>query len=134
MNTDLYPTLANIVAADIDPAHKIDGLSIAVLLKDPNAALSRDTLHWHYPLAKPHFLGGRSCGAIRKDDFKLLEFFDDGHLELYNLADDIGEKINLAERMPAKTKELHQLMKQWRKSLKSPVATDPNLGYSRDTV
>jgi arylsulfatase A-like enzyme len=134
MNTDFYPTLAQIVAADIDPGPKIDGLSIAGLLKDPKAALGRDELYWHYPLAKPHFLGGRSSGAIRKDDFKLIEFFDDGHLELYNLKDDIGEKDNLAERMPAKTKELHQLLQQWRKSVKAPVATGPNIGYSRDAT
>jgi arylsulfatase A-like enzyme len=134
MSIDFYPTLAQMAAAKTDPAQKIDGLSIMPLLKDPSAALDRDTLYWHYPLAKPHFLGGRSCGAIRKNDFKLLEFFDDSHLELHNLADDIGERNNLAEKMPSETKELHQLLQQWRKSLKSPVAADPNLRYTRDTT
>jgi hypothetical protein len=60
-------------------------------------------------LKKPHFLGGRSSGAI----------FDDGHLELYNLAADTSEKNNLAKRMSGKTKELRQLLRQWRKSLES---------------
>jgi arylsulfatase A-like enzyme len=70
-------------------------------------------------LAKPHFLGGRSSGAIRKDAWKLMEFFDDGHLELYNLAADIGEANDLVEKMPGRTRELHQLLKEWLKSLES---------------
>jgi len=134
MNIDFYPTLAQIAGVDIDPAQRIDGVSILPLLKNPNASVARDTLYWHYPLAKPHFLGGRSSGAIRKGNWKLLEFLDDGHLELYNLKDDIGEKNNLAERMPRKTKELHQLLQQWRKSLKTPVAADFNQRYSHDTA
>jgi arylsulfatase A-like enzyme len=134
MSIDFYPTLAQIAAAKIDPAQKIDGLSIIPLLKDPKAALGRDELCWHYPLEKPHFLGGRSSGAVRKGNFKLIEFFDDSHLELYNLKDDIGETNNLAKKMPSKRKELYQLLQQWRKSLKSPVAADPNLRYTRDTA
>jgi arylsulfatase A len=118
---DFYPTFCRIVGVTRPPGHYLDGLSILPLLKDPNASLARDTLCWHYPLTKPHFLGGRSCGAIRRGNWKLLEFFDDGHLELYNLKDDIGERNNLAERMPGKTKELHQLLQQWRKSLKAPL-------------
>jgi len=114
---DFYPTFCRIVGVKPPPGQHLDGLSILPLLKDPNVSLARDTLCWHYPLAKPHFLGGRSCGAIRKGEWKLLEFLDDGHLELYNLTDDIGEKSNLAEKMPAKTKELHQLLQQWRKSV-----------------
>jgi arylsulfatase A-like enzyme len=121
MNIDFYPTLAQIAKAEIDPTQKIDGVSIVPLLKDPKSALTRDALYWHYPLKKPHFLGGRSCGAIRKGNWKLLEFFDDNHLELYNLKDDTAEKNNLAEEMPRKTKELHQLLRQWRKSVKAPL-------------
>jgi len=132
MNIDFYPTLAQIAGADIGPAQIIDGVSIVPLLKKPSLALTRDALYWHYPLVKPHFLGGCSCGAIRKGRWKLLEFFDDGHLELYNLKDDIGEKNNLAERMPQKTKELYQLLQQWRASLKTPVAAQFNRGYSHD--
>jgi arylsulfatase A-like enzyme len=117
MNTDLYPTLVQMAAAEIDPAQKMDGVSIVPLLNDPNAALGREALYWHYPLAKPHFLCGRSSGAIRKGHWKLIEFFDDGHLELYNIKDDIGEKNNLADKMPRKVKELHQMLEHWWKSL-----------------
>ena len=131
---DFYPTFCHIVRFTPAPGTCLHGMSILPLLEDPRASLARDTLYWHYPLSKPHFLGGRSCGAIRKGNWKLLEFFDDAHLELYNLKDDIGEKNNLAERMPQKTKELHQLLQHWRKSVKTPVAAQFNRGYSRDTA
>lgn len=114
---DFYPTLCRIVGVTPPPGQYLDGLSILPLLENPSVSLARETLYWHYPLTKPHFLGGRSSGAIRKGNWKLLEFFDDRHLELYNLADDIGEKNDLAAKMPAKTMELHQLLKDWRKSL-----------------
>ncbi|HUW18846.1 MAG TPA: sulfatase [Sedimentisphaerales bacterium] len=116
---DFYPTFCGIVNVDPKPGQHLDGISILPLLSNPNASSACDTLYWHYPLSKPHFLGGRSCGAIRKGDWKLLEFFDDGHLELYNLADDISEKNDLAEKMAGKTRELHQLLRQWRKSVKA---------------
>jgi arylsulfatase A-like enzyme len=69
-NIDFYPTFAQLAGAEIEPTHKTDGVSIAPLLKNPNAALARDTLYWHYPLKKPHFLGGRSSGAVRKGNWK----------------------------------------------------------------
>ncbi|MBM3747859.1 MAG: DUF4976 domain-containing protein, partial [Acidobacteria bacterium] len=78
-------------------------------------------LHWHYPLDKPHFLGGRSCGAIRQGDFKLIQFFDDGALELYDLKSDPGETANLAARMPARAKELRQSLETWRRGLPAVI-------------
>jgi len=116
---DFYPTFCRIAGVDPQPGQYLDGISILPLLKNPKASVARDTLYWHYPLSKPHFLGGRSCGAIRKGNWKLLEFFDDGHLELYNLKDDLGEKNNLAEKMPDKTKKLHRMLHKWRRSLKT---------------
>jgi arylsulfatase A-like enzyme len=129
---DFYPTFYRVAGVDPDPRQYLDGVSILGLLKNPNASVARDTLYWHYPLAKPHFLGGRSSGAIRKGNWKLIEFFDDGHLELYNLKDDIGEKNNLAEKMPRKTAELYELLKSWRKSANASVPKGPNPRYNLD--
>jgi len=61
--------------------------------------------------------GGRSSGAIRRGDWKLIEFFDTGKLELYNLAEDPGEQRNLAESMPEVARKLHQQLRLWRKSV-----------------
>ena len=62
-------------------------------------------------------------------DWKLIEFFEDGTLELYNTGKDISEKKNLAKEMPAKVKEMHQVMLAWRKDTKAPVPTKPNPAY-----
>ena len=76
-----------------------------------------NTFFWHYPLEKPHFLGGRSSSAIREGDWKLIEFFDTGEIELYNLADDIGEQNNLAEEYPDIRQAMLGKLRNWRKEL-----------------
>jgi len=121
MNIDFYPTFAEMAGVKLDPAQKLDGLSIAALLKNPAAKLPRDTLCWHYPIAKPHFLGGRSTGSIRKGDWKLIEFFDTGKVELYDLATDAGESKDLAAQSPAKAQELQGALAAWRKRVGAKI-------------
>ncbi len=113
---DFYPTVLDLTQIKPDPAQKLDGVSFASVLKNPATTLDRDTHYWHYPLDKKHFLGGRSAGAIRKGDWKLIEFFDTGKVELYNLKDDIGESQNLAEEQPERAAKLLALLQNWRKS------------------
>ena len=113
-NIDFYPTFLQITGCKADQHQQIDGVSILPLLKNPKAKLNRNTLYWHYPLKKPHFLGGRSSGAIRQGNFKLIEFFDKGTVELYNLKEDIAEQHNLAEKLPKKAAELQKHLKAWR--------------------
>jgi arylsulfatase A-like enzyme len=116
-NIDFYPTFLQLAGLKPDPHQHLDGVSILPLLKNPGAKLGRNILYWHYPLKKPHFLGGRSAGAIRQDDFKLIEFFDNGEVELYNLTEDIAEKNNLAEKLPEKTEELQKRLAEWRRDV-----------------
>jgi arylsulfatase A-like enzyme len=116
-NIDFYPTFCEMVGAPQDARQRIDGVSILALLRNPQSDLKRDTLFWHYPLDKPHFLGGRSAGAVRKGHWKLIEFFDTGRMELYNLADDIGEQNNLAGKNAQKVAELQELLVAWRKDV-----------------
>jgi arylsulfatase A-like enzyme len=114
---DFYPTLLDVAGLAPDPRQKLDGLSILPVLKDPSAGLPRDTLYWHYPLKKPHFLGGRSSSAVRHGDWKLIEFFDTGERELYHLAKDESEQQDLARQMPQRVAELHEKLKAWRKQV-----------------
>ena len=116
-NIDFYPTLLQLVGLRPAPRQHLDGVSILPLLKNPQAKLARNTLYWHYPLKKPHFLGGRSSGAIRQENFKLIEFFDNGEVELYNLTEDIAEKNNLAEKLPEKAAEMQKRLKAWRRDV-----------------
>ena len=67
-------------------------------------------------------------------DWKLIEFFEDGKLELYNLKNDLGEKNNLAQKRPTKTKELHTALLQWREEVKAPVPTKKNPRYDPKAV
>jgi arylsulfatase A-like enzyme len=110
-----------LAGARTDSKQHIDGVSLLPVLKNPKAPLQRDALYWHYPLAKPHFLGGRSSGAVRKGDWKLIEYFDTSRKELFNLADDISEKNNLANKNPEKLAELQGLLKAWRKDIGAKI-------------
>jgi len=110
---DLCPTFLDLAGATREGRHVLDGETLVPLLKG-RKGLKRDALYWHYPLAKPHFLGGRSSGAIRKGDYKLVEFYDTGQTELYNLKADPGERQNRTPTMPGKVLELRKLLEKWR--------------------
>jgi arylsulfatase A-like enzyme len=84
-------------------------------------------LFWHYP----HYsggLGGRPSGAVRLGDYKLIEFFEDNNIELYNLKKDIEEKTDLVKTQPEKAEELKQLLHQWRKDVDAQMPF-PNPAY-----
>ena len=119
---DFYPTLMELIDAAPN-TQETDGLSFAGMLTGTREnPVTERSFYWHYPLEKPHFLGGRSAGSIRKGDWKLIEFFDDGSSELYNLKDDAGENRNLAQLFPDKLSELSADLKAWRKQ----VAVQPD--------
>ncbi len=118
---DFYPTLAQAAGNRPAPAHTVDGASIAPLLKDAEAHLDRDTFYWHYPLDKPHFLGGRSAGAIRKGNWKLIEFFDTGETELYDLSEDPSEQRNLAKEEPDRRRDLLEALHAWQRSVGAAI-------------
>lgn len=127
-SVDLFPTLLEVAGAK-PPKQPLDGASYVNLLTNGGkGTLSRDAIYWHFP----GYLGAGAdnwrttpAGSIRAGDWKLLEFFEDGRLELYNLRDDIGEKQNLAKQMPDKVKELHSKLVAWRKQVNAPMPT-PN--------
>ncbi len=117
---DWFPTLLAAAGLKPDGAQPVDGVDISALLRDPKATRP-GAMYWHYPLEKPHFLGGRSAGAMREGDWKLIEFFDTKEVELYNLAGDPGEQQNLASSMPDKLKAMQAQMQTWRSALKVEV-------------
>ena len=88
VNHDFYPTLLDAADIEPDPKQKLDGVSTLATWKNPSSGVSRKSLHWHYPLDRPHFLGGISSGAIRHGNWKLIEYFDpkkSEQFELFNL-------------------------------------------------
>ncbi|MCE7066631.1 sulfatase-like hydrolase/transferase [Dyadobacter sp. CY326] len=113
---DIFPTFSEIAGLEASAVTPYSGTSIWPLLSGKGDIKARN-LYWHYPLAKPHFLGGRSAGAIRSGDFKLIEFFDDQTAELYDLKQDPFEQHNLAASNPEKTKELKKQLAKWREGI-----------------
>jgi hypothetical protein len=104
----------------------LDGESLVKLFRDPNAVLQRDAIFQHFP----GYLGAgvdtwrtTPVSLIQAGDWKLMEFLEDGKLELYNLAEDIGETKNLAEANPQKTQELYTRLVAWRKEVNAPMPT-----------
>jgi arylsulfatase A-like enzyme len=113
-NTDFYPTFLATAGLELPRRTRYDGVSILSLLKDPAARIEPRTLAWHYPLDKPHFLGGRSSGAIRRGDWKLIEFFDTGQTELYDLAGDVSETRDVKDAHPEIAQDLLERLVAWR--------------------
>lgn len=114
---DIYPTLCELTGTRIPVSQKLDGKSLAGLLLHNKKPREIRSFYWYYPLDRPHFLGGRSASSIRQGDWKLIEFFDTGELELYNLKDDISEKRNLLSTHPEKAAELHSGLVKWREEV-----------------
>ncbi len=116
ITTDFYPTIRDIVGATGNQQHnrELEGLSVVPLLKDANATLDRDALCFHYP----HYYQTTSpVSAIRAGDWKLLQYYEDGHVELYNLADDLGEETDLAKERPEQATQLLRQLSEWRDSV-----------------
>jgi arylsulfatase A-like enzyme len=134
---DFYPTLLEMTRTTAPPGYQLDGLSLVPLLKDPHSKLSRTAIFWHFPCYLQGS-GGRDAerpfrttpaGAIRMGDWKLIEYFEDGGFELFNLREDLGETQNLAEQHPEIREELHNELVNWRKRVDAPVPTTPNPKY-----
>jgi arylsulfatase A-like enzyme len=135
IHVDLFPTFLEMAGAKKKAPQVLDGESLVPLFKDAGAKLKRDAIYHHFP---GYLEGGKKwrtapAGFIQAGDWKLLEFFETGTLELYNLADDIGEKTNLAAKMPEKTKELHGRLLAWRKDVKAHMPTLKKTAESLET-
>jgi arylsulfatase A-like enzyme len=107
---DFYPTILEMANLPLIPGQHIDGASIAELLKGKNA-IEREAIYWHYP----HYggCGGTPGASVRMGDYKLIEFFEDGRLELYDLKNDLGEERDIAEKNGELAGKMHGMLKNW---------------------
>jgi arylsulfatase A-like enzyme len=132
---DLFPTLAEVAGLKVPrprpgggAAPGCDGVSLVPLLRG-TGELSRKELFWHYPHHQHYQLGGAMpYGAIRSGDFKLVEFFNDMRVELYDVKHDIGEERDLARAEPKRVAELRDRLHAWRKEVGAQMPT-PNPKY-----
>lgn len=118
ISTDYYPTILEMTGSNLHPEQHLDGISFFPLLKNEKRNY-RDAIYWHYP----HYSnqGGRPSGAIRMGNYKLLQFYDTGELELYDLSKDLSEKENLKDSEPEFTERLLNKLENWRTSVNADM-------------
>jgi arylsulfatase A len=124
---DILPTVLEITDSRprIAGEYPFDGQSLAPIFRDAAQQLNRDALYWHYP--HYHAGGDGPYAAIRARRYRLIEFFEDNRLELYDLDNDIGETKNLATEQPKLAHRLHAKLKSWQKSVNAQMPTlNPN--------
>jgi len=133
LSVDLYPTLLQVGGGSAPKGQALDGESYWPLLTGGAERVSREAIFWHFP----GYLGAGGgtwrtapVGAVRSGDWKLMEFFEDGHFELYNLREDVGERKNLADADPKRVMELKKLLHDWRSQVgaKLPTPQEPVKG------
>ena len=122
-SVDLYPTLLELARAPRPKGYVLDGTSYLGLLRGKPAG-ERPPLYWHFPGylgAGGHTWRTLPGGAIRDGDWKLIEFFEDGRTELYNLRDDIGQRHDLARRETDRAVALRRQLADWRARVDAPM-------------
>lgn len=124
-STDFYPTMLQAASLDLMPEQHCDGVSLLPLLKGAGI-LDRKAIFWHYP----HYgnQGGTPGSSVRAGDHKLIEFFEDSHVELYDLRKDIGEERDLAQAEPGLAQQLQEMLADWREKVKAKIP-QPNPDY-----
>ncbi len=126
VSMDFFPTMLEMAGIGLKPKLHTDGCSLLPVIKK-GKQLDREAICWHYP----HYHGSTWTpgAAIRARDFKLIVFYEYDRIELYNLAEDIGEKNDLAKKMPQKARQMHEMLKAWQKKMGAKMPR-PNPNYN----
>ena len=120
MSMDLFPTLLDMADLPTRPDQHVDGTSLTGAMTARTGA--REALYWHFP--HYHGSGNRPGGAVRVGDLKLVEWFEDGSVELYDLSDDISERRDLSVDRPADTARLLGALRAWRQEVGANMPTE----------
>lgn len=136
LGIDFYPTLLELVGIENPLNPVVDGKSFVQVLAGEKMP-ERD-LFWHFPAYLEAYRGDghnkdpfrtTPVSLIRSGNYKLLEFYEDGRQELYDLSKDIGEKQDLSQSHPEVLRELHKKLLQWKTELNAPEPTELNPHY-----
>jgi arylsulfatase A-like enzyme len=132
ISTDFYATILDIagIQPDRSAANGVDGASLVPVLKGEDAAtgpLAKRALYWHWPHYSNH--GGQSPGgAIRYQDYKLIEYYENGTAQLFNLNKDPSEQNDLAKAEPEKAQQLRTMLHAWRRGVNAEMP-QPNPNF-----
>ncbi|OGF48828.1 MAG: sulfatase [Candidatus Firestonebacteria bacterium RIFOXYA2_FULL_40_8] len=118
VSTDFYPTFLEAAGLPLIPKQHCDGVSLMPLLRGEKN-IDRQYIFWHYP----HYSnqGGTPAAAVLDGKWKLIKYFEDNHIELYNIENDLGENTNLYEREIKIAKRLHSALVKWQKSIEAKI-------------
>ena len=126
ISTDFYPTILEMIGLPLQPKQHADGVSIAPLVRG-KGELVRAAIYWHFPHYSNHGMQSPG-GAVRAGDYKLLEYFENQTVQLFNLREDIGEQNDLSETQPDKAAELRAMLHSWRERVSARMM-EPNPDY-----
>ena len=129
ISTDFYPTILEITGSSARPDQHLDGESFTALLNGA-ADPVHDQLFWHFP----HYgnQGFRPGSAIREGPYKLIEFCEDKHVELYHVEKDIGEQLDLSQQEPERVNQMKKKLHQWLQEVNARPPTE-NPGFDPNT-
>lgn len=126
-STDFYPTMLEMAGLAPIPDQHADGESLLAVLEE-TGTIDRDCIFWHYP----HYgnQGGTPGSSVRCGPYILIEFYEEGRLELYNLKNDLNESVNIAQKEPATTRRLKERLDRWRIEIEAKIPA-PNPDYRK---
>jgi arylsulfatase A-like enzyme len=130
ISNDFYPTILEMAGLPFRPHQHMDGVSFAPLVQG-GSAMDREAIYWHFPHYSNHGMQSPG-GAVRVGNFKLLEYFENGTVQLFDLSQDIAEQNDLSQAMPEKVAQLRSMLHNWRKEVSARMM-QPNPDYSRKT-
>nr|MDO8088720.1 sulfatase [Candidatus Sigynarchaeum springense] len=125
-STDFYPTLLDCCGISQMPSQHVDGKSFFPFLMDPASTWDRGQIFWHYPHYNGN--GARPASSVIEGAWKLIEWLEDGKIELFNLDDDVGEQHDLAREQPAERDRLLGSLKAWQREVHARIP-EPNTNY-----
>lgn len=134
---DLFPTFLAIIEAKAPKTQPLDGINLLPAFSGD--ALPSRSLFWHFPAylqgyrddpdaRSPHFRT-TPCSVIREGDWKLIQYHEDGSLELFNLAEDLSEKNNLAKKNHEQAQAMLKKLQAWQQETKAPIPDKKNPKY-----
>lgn len=141
MGSDLFATFHALINGNSKTSHGTDGQSLLPLWKGAETFDAARSLYWHFPAylegknadgAADAQFRTRPAAAIRRGPWKLIEYFEDGRVELYHLDDDIGESRNIRDQHPQTAADLQADLHAWQTSLAAPIPDQPNPDFVSD--
>ena len=118
ISPDFYPSILEMVGLPEKSTQHKDGKSFVAALQ--GKPFERGPIYWHFPHYSNHGMQSPG-GAIRLGNYKLLEYFENNTVQLFNLKEDIGEQNDLAKKEPKMTAQLLAQLKSWRKDVNAQM-------------